>query len=57
MSLPRVLARVWVPLQRAALCLSDETIFDIQERECPICGSRHFAMLARWLAEHAPAKP
>ena len=53
MSAPRVLACVWLPLQRAALCLNDETVFDVEQRECPICGSRTFSMLARWLAERA----
>ena len=51
MSPERVLAAVWLPLERAALCLDDETVFDLEQQECPTCGSASFALLARWLQE------
>lgn len=53
MSDERVLAVTWLPLARAALCLScdAETVFDIENGECPACGSPTFALLARWLQE------
>lgn len=46
---PRVLAVVWLPLSRAALCLGDETIFDLAERCCPTCGDTHLVSLAAFL--------
>ena len=54
MSAPLVLARVFIPLDRAALCLTcpEETIFDVSDLRCPLCGDgEHFAMLAKWLQE------
>ena len=52
-SAPRVLASVWMPLSRAAMCLEDETVFDVGEGQCPVCGSEHFVLLTRWLTERA----
>lgn len=49
MSAERVLAVTWLPLSRAALCLNDETVFDVEEAVCPVCGSATFALLGRWL--------
>ena len=51
MSEPRVAAVVWLPLSRAALCLScdQETVFDVQDQECPTCGSEHWQLLQTWL--------
>jgi len=46
---PRVLASVWLPLQRAALCLDDETVFPVEDQACPMCGGETFVLLARWL--------
>lgn len=51
---PRVLdtARVrWIPLTFAALCISDETVFDLRAEQCPTCTSRAFVLLANWLKE------
>lgn len=56
MSEARVLAAVWIPLARAALCLNDETVFDLEQQECPTCGGASFALLARWLVEHRAAQ-
>jgi hypothetical protein len=39
----------WLPLSDAVLCLNDETVFSIRDRECPICGSKNYALLQRWL--------
>jgi hypothetical protein len=50
---PRVLASTWLPLEFAALCLDDETVFDLRERECPACGATTWALLATWLKERA----
>lgn len=47
----RVLAVAWLPLDRAAVCLNDETVFDVGEGTCPRCGGETFALLARWLQE------
>ena len=41
-----------IPLESAALCLDDETIFHVADGRCPRCASEHFAMLA-WLTERA----
>lgn len=43
--------RRWLPLGRAALYLSDECIFDVSDRHCPMCGGEEFVLLARWLRE------
>lgn len=51
MSEERVLAVVWLPLDHAALCADDETVFDVEEGACPVCGGESFALLARWLQE------
>lgn len=53
MSVPRVLAVVWLPLDRAALCLGDETVFDIREGRCPTCGDGHLMPLAAFLNRSA----
>lgn len=44
-----------IPLARAALCLSceGEPIFDLTDQVCPTCGGASFALLARWLEDHA----
>ena len=55
MSDERVLAVVWLSLFRAALCLDDETVFDVEEGACPVCGGESFALLARWLQERTVA--
>ncbi len=36
LDMPRVLGAVWVPLDRAMLCLRDETVFDADERWCQV---------------------
>lgn len=41
-------APILVRLERAALCLSCEAVFELTEH-CPGCGSEHLASLARWL--------
>ena len=51
MSEANVLAAIWVPLSRAALCLNDETVFDVGDGACPQRDGEHFALLARWLQE------
>ena len=51
----RVLANVWLPLEFAALCLDDETIFDLRDGACPTCGSETFSLLAKWLGEKRTA--
>ena len=53
MSEPRVAAVVWLPLSRAALCLScdQETVFDVQDQECPTCSREDFILLAHWLRD------
>ena len=48
---PRSFARTWLPLARAALCLNDETIFDVREARCPVCGQDAFVLITRWLQE------
>lgn len=53
MSEPRVLASIWMPLSRAAMCLDCESVFDLGEGQCPACGSEHFVLLTRWLTERA----
>ena len=49
MNEPRVLASTWIALDRAALCLNDETIFPVDYQVCPVCGRTTFVLLARWL--------
>ena len=56
MSETRVLAVAWVPLEQAALCVSCETVFNVQDQTCPACGHDTFALLARWLCEHRAAR-
>jgi hypothetical protein len=54
MSEPRIVAHVWIPLSRAALCLTwpGETVFDVTDLRCPVCGdSEHFALVSPWLSE------
>lgn len=54
MSEPRILARVFLPLSHAALCLTcpEETIFDVSDLRCPVCGDgEHFALVSTWLSE------
>ncbi len=47
---PRVIAEAHLPLSRAVICPElDETIFDISFGACPVCGSRNYMPLARWL--------
>ena len=48
---PRVLAVTWLPLEFAALCLDDETVFDIRDGACPMCDRTTWAPLAKWLQE------
>jgi predicted amidophosphoribosyltransferase len=48
---PRVLVRVWLPLEEAALCLSCEAVYQLTERACPACGHREAALLSKWLQE------
>ena len=52
-----VLVYRWSPLSEAALCLDDEIVFSIRERECPLCGSQNFVLLATWLSEHRKTEP
>ena len=40
----------YVPLARAALCLTCSAIFTVGPT-CPACASEHFMPLARWLSE------
>ena len=49
MNEPRVLASTWIALDRAALCLNEETIFPVEDQACPVCGGTTFVLLARWL--------
>ena len=35
-----------IPLDRAALCLDCECVFDVLARQCPACASRTFMALA-----------
>lgn len=51
MAMPRVLARVWIPLDRALFCLNCEAVFTFGEYECPGCGSAQWVPLAKWLQE------
>ena len=49
---PRVLALTWVPLDRAMLCISCESVFAINDvLACPACGSEVFHPLHVWLSE------
>ena len=59
MSEPRVAAVVWLPLSRAALCLScdQETVFDVEDGECPTCARADFVLLGRWLQERGQDGP
>lgn len=43
----------WIPLDRAALCLDDEAVFDVSDGECPSCGGAQFMLLVHWLQEDA----
>lgn len=42
-----------IPLDRAALCLDDETIFHVEDAACPRCASPTFVLLAPWLSARA----
>jgi hypothetical protein len=46
---PRVLATDWLPLNRAALCLSCETIFPLAAIRCPACDGDACMALSTWL--------
>ena len=46
---PRVLAAEFIPLDRAALCLSCETIFPLSTIRCPVCDGSACMALATWL--------
>jgi hypothetical protein len=46
---PRVLATDWLPLSRAALCLTCETVFPLAAIRCPSCGGEACMPLATWL--------
>ena len=52
---PRVLANIWLPLEFAALCLDDETVFDLRDGACPTCNSAAWAPMAKWLGERRTA--
>jgi hypothetical protein len=45
----RVLAEAWLPLSRALICLDDETIFDRDFAQCPVCQGSVSMPLATWL--------
>ena len=41
---------VWLPLERAALCVECEAVFDLTGlTTCPACGSEHFLSIGRLL--------
>lgn len=46
----------WLPLQYAAMCLNESTIYDIRNRACPTCGSKTFVLLATWLRARTDKK-
>ena len=48
---PRVLANVWLPIERAALCLDCEAVYRLGEPSCPACSSKKAATLAKWLRD------
>jgi hypothetical protein len=50
-AIQRVLANVWLPIERAALCLDCEALYGIGEPSCPACSSTKSATLSTWLAE------
>ncbi len=52
---PRVLGAVWLPVDRAMLCLQDDTIFDAEEGQCPSCRSENTVALLWWLAREQAA--
>ena len=39
----------WIALRKACLCLSCETIFEIEARSCPACGGSAMMPLLTWL--------
>lgn len=39
----------WIALRKACLCLSCETIFEIEARSCPACGGAAMMPLLTWL--------
>ncbi|MBM4442953.1 MAG: hypothetical protein FJ027_21285 [Candidatus Rokubacteria bacterium] len=41
--------RAALPLNCAALCLDDETLFHVTARGCPTCASEHFVLVATWI--------
>lgn len=44
-----------LPLDRLALCLDCETCFEVGTNSCPACGSRMWALVARFLdRRHRP---
>lgn len=44
-----------IPLQFAALCLNDESIFDLRVGECPVCARKDFLSMSRVLNRKAGA--
>lgn len=44
-----ILAEAVMPLRRARLCASCETVFDQTWRTCPACTSAEIVSLAAWL--------
>jgi hypothetical protein len=40
---------VSIPLNRAAICLNDETVFPVAAQLCPVCGWASWMPLATWL--------
>jgi anaerobic ribonucleoside-triphosphate reductase len=36
-----------LPLSRAVLCVDCETVFRVERKDCPSCGSKSFVVLAR----------
>lgn len=47
---PEVRLFVTIPLERGALCLDDDVIFNVSNRQCPRCGGVAFLLLARIVA-------
>jgi len=45
-----------LPLDRVALCLDCDTCFDVGAAQCPACGGRMWALVARFLAKSLAAK-
>lgn len=46
-------APVWLPLERAMVCLSCDNLSDSAARRCPVCASESRMPLARWLGKVA----